>query len=86
MQKRGSYYGEDDQLFISSDGTPVRPHHVRTVLRMCIGRVGLNANLYDVHSLRIGCSSDLFHKGYTLEQIKLAGRWKSNAVYHYLKL
>ena len=69
----------------SLDRSPVTPQHLRSLLRKVLERMNLDGNLYDVHSFRIGRTCDLEKFGYTIDQIKAMGRWKSNAVYRYLK-
>ena len=85
MRTRGNYKTDEEQFFIFSDRSPVKPHHLRTVLRTVLDRLGLDSKLYDVHSLRSGRTCDLAKFGYSVEQIKSMDRWKSNAVYRYLK-
>ena len=82
---KGSYKHDDENLFTFRDGTPVKPEHVRTVLRELLKKLNLNEQLYDTHSFRIGRATDLFKSGFSLEYIKRVGRWKSNAVYRYLR-
>ena len=86
MVLRGGYDSDDEQLFIFKGKIPVQPLQIRNALKTCISRVGLNPDFYDFHSFRAGRSSDLAKLGYTVEQIKRLGRWKSNAVYRYIKL
>ena len=85
MAQRGNYIDDTELLFIFSDGSPLQPHHIRGVLRDLLNQVGLDSSLYDVHSFRIGRTCDLYKYGYSLDQIKSLGRWRSNAVYKYLK-
>ena len=85
IARRGDYINKDENLFIFADKTTVKPEHVRKSLRKCIKNVGLNPNLYDCHSLRAGRTCDLWRAGIPVEQIKAMGRWKSNAIYKYLK-
>ena len=85
MTVRGNYDNTNDQFFVFVDGSPVKPKNFRATLRELLNRLGLNALLYDVHSFRIGRTCDLAKFGYSIEQIKSFGRWKSNAVYTYLK-
>ena len=61
----------------------VTPVQVRAVLKTLIKRINLNPNLYDMHSLRIGMASEMLRNGYSIEQIRIAGHWKSNAVFKY---
>ena len=85
MLHRGNYDRDEEQFFVFADGSPVRPNNLRCVLRSLLDALDLNSQLYDVHSFRIGRTCDLFKYGYSIEQIKAMGRWKSNAVYKYLK-
>ena len=85
MKLRGSYEDEDENLFIFKDKRNVTAPQVRTVLRTCLDNVGLQSELYDCHSFRIGKASSMWDENYTLEQIKRAGRWRSNAIYRYLR-
>ena len=82
---RGNYRELDEQLFIFRDGTPVRACNYRKVLKTLLKAVQVNPDFYDTHSFRIGRATDLRKFGYTIEQIKHLGRWRSNAVYRYLK-
>ena len=84
---RGSYHSDSEPFFVLSDGSPLQPQLLRKTLRHILGaRLNLNASLYDFHSLRIGRTTDMFKMGYTIEQIRNAGRWKSNVVYKYVKM
>ena len=74
-----------DQFFVFSDGTKVKAQHVRKLLRKLIKRLDLNPSLYDTHSFRIGRATDLLKYGYGVDEIKKKGRWKSNAVFNYLR-
>ena len=77
---------EDEQFLIFRDGSNVKPVHMRQILRNILkDDLGLDSNLYDTHSFRIGRATDLFKLGTDIEQIKQLGRWKSNAVYKYLR-
>ena len=86
LELRGyEYESEMEPLFVFIDKTPVTPNNARTVLRECIDAMNLDSSLYDIHSLRIGRTNDLIKFGYSLEEVKLMGRWKSNAVYKYIR-
>ena len=82
---RGDYNDENENFLIFRDGTPVKTSQLRKVLRNCIKKINLNYKLYNFHSLRIGRGNDMLKFGYNIEEIKLAGRWKSNAVYKYIR-
>ena len=73
-----------EQFFIFADNSAVRLEQLRTVLRTLITNMGLQAHLYNVHSLRIGRTGDLMKLSLSVETIKKIGRWRSNAVFTYL--
>ena len=85
LNLRGGYLNNEEPLFVFSDRTPVEAKHVRKLLKLLLKRLQLDHKLYDTHSFRIGRASDLLKNGYSVEAIKMAGRWKSNAVYRYLR-
>ena len=85
LKSRGDYDTKEEPLFIFRDGSPVTATHVRTVLRSVISDLGLDANMYRIHSLRIGHTSDMIKYHWSLAQVKLAGRWCSNVVYKYIR-
>ena len=83
---RGGYHSKSEPFFIFSDGSPVEASHVRWTLRNIFKCLNLDSSLYDCHSFRIGRTTDLFKCGYPVQVIQQVGRWKSNAVYKYIKL
>ena len=85
-QMRNGYLTDDEQYFVFRDHSPVKPYHVRKVLKKILRNIGLNPKLYGTHSFRIGRATDLLINKESVDHIKQLGRWKSNAVYKYLKL
>ena len=84
-RSRGGYRSNSEPFFVFQDGTPVKPRHVRAVLRAILKKLGLNQKLYNTHSFRIGRASDLMKSGMSVDYIKHVGRWKSNAVFKYIR-
>ena len=82
---RGNYRNDSDPFFIYRDQTPVTPQHVHSVLRKTLSALNLNHKLYNMHSIKIGRTSDMLNYGYSVEQIRLVGHWRSNAVYNYIR-
>ena len=82
---RGPYEEEDEPFFIFKDKSAVKPSHIRTILRSSLKQLGLDSKLYNTQSLKAGRTVDLAKFGYDLDRIRKIGRWKSNAVYSYLK-
>ena len=85
MEFRGPYKKEDDPFFVLKDNSHVQSEQVRKTLRLLLTSLNLDGNLYDFHSFRIGRTCDLEKFGYPITVIKSMGRWKSNAVYRYLR-
>ena len=75
---------QQEQFFIYRDHTAVKANDVWKVLKQAIQALGLNSDNYLVHSFRIGRTSDLIKYGYKIGEVRLMGRWKSNAVYRYI--
>ena len=83
---RGEYYDDEENFFVFSSKEPVKAIHVRTILRNCLEALNLNPMLYNTQSWRIGRASDLLFKhNWPIDRIKSAGRWRSNAVFRYLR-
>ena len=85
LQIRGPYINNSDQFFVFADGSPVLPAHMRSCLKRILHITGFRKDLYSVHSLRMGRALDLLNLGLSVETIKKIGRWRSNAVFKYLK-
>ena len=73
MKLRGPFKNKMEQLFIFRERSPVKPEHFRYMLRILLNRLGLNGDLYDIHSFRSGRTVDLAKYGYSIDQIKAMG-------------
>ena len=83
---RGPYESEQEEFFVFRDKTPVPAFKARSMLKCLIKNLGLDDNLYNFHSLRGGHVNDMVKKlNYSMEEAKRAGRWRSTAIYRYLK-
>ena len=86
IAKRGTFCKtEDENFFIYSDRSPVTAEATRKLLKDILKVLNLDPNLYSMHSLRIGRGSDLRKFNYPISEIKRLGRWRSNAVFRYLR-
>lgn len=72
------------QFFIFRSGIAVGAHNFRTVLKEALKRIGVDNSVYNCHSFRHGRCCDLRRLGYSILDLKLVGRWRSNAVYNYM--
>ena len=86
LNRRGPFKSDLDPFFVFSDGSPVTPRQMNVCLKLVLHKAGLDQKLYSVHSLHAGRTCDLFKLGLSVETIKKIGRWRSNAVFRYLKL
>ena len=86
LRARGvDYYSVSEPFFVYRDHSPVEAEDVRKTLATLLKQINLNPTFYSFHSLRAGRVTDMAKWGFTVDQIKQIGRWKSNAVYRYLK-
>ena len=73
-------------IFLSEDGLPVsRSFFSNQLLRAC-HLCGLDPSRYKGHSFRIGAASYAADQGFSDTQIRLLGRWKSNAFLRYIRV
>lgn len=72
------------QFFIFRTGIAVSAHNFRGVLKQALRHIGVNNSVYNCHSFRHGRCCDLRRLGYSILDLKLVGRWRSNSVYNYL--
>ena len=79
---RASVY---EHFFIFRDRTPVGATAFRAALKKVIKAAGLQSNLYSSHCFRAGRMTDMMNMGVPLDVIKKIGRWKSNAVFTYMR-
>ena len=67
---RQSRKDDSEQFFIFKDRTPVSANNYRSILKQTIQLIGLNPDLYQMHSTRTGCAIDLLEMGLSVETIK----------------
>ena len=79
------YRSQSDNFFIFRDGTPVSATNLRKIFKAVLKSAGFDNKLYSLYSLRSGRAGDLLKLGLPVDTIKKVGRWKSNAVFRYLK-
>lgn len=83
LAMRGSRPGP---IFITVDGLPVSRSTFSNQLATAIQLCGLPPARYKGHSFRIGAASHAAEHGFTDTQIRLLGRWKSNAFQKYIRV
>ena len=74
MTARRGFITHKEHFVIFADGSPVPTEQLRKVLKTAIDKIGLQAELYNLHSLRAGRSVDMLKAGYSLSWICEAGR------------
>ena len=86
LSLRLKYWSDEEQFFVYRDRSPVKAARASQVLKKMIKACGIEAHHFSVHGLRSGRACDIFKLGVSVETIRKLGRWKSNAVYKYLKM
>ena len=84
--RNNSYLTKDEHFFIFQGGIEITQLCLRNVLATALSNLGLNSSLYTFQALRAGRVTDLHKWGFTTEQIKIIGRWRSNTVYKIFKI
>ena len=72
-------------LFCWPDGSPITRTFFVDRLNAALQLCNLDPTLYKAHSFRIGAASWASAKGFSDSQIRLLGRWKSNAFLRYIR-
>ena len=75
----------DGQFFINENGSGVTYNQFRSIMNQCLTKSDLSPKYFGTHSFRIGRCTDLHKAGFTKAQIKIMGRWKSNAFEKYIR-
>lgn len=83
LQQRG---GKPGCLFVSLDGSPVSRTRFVAFLKKCLNYCGEDTKNVTSHSFRIGGATNAAQNGYSDDEIKKMGRWKSNALACYIRL
>ena len=84
-QHRSKLSDREEEFFVFKDKSVVTAEHFRYIFKIILKLAGFDERLYGTHSLCAGRSIDLLEMGFSVETIKKMGRWKSNAVYAYLR-
>ena len=80
---RGNHQGA---LFLTQQGTAVLRETFASRLSEAIKLCGLDSSRYKGHSFRIGAASYAALQGMSDAQIRILGRWKSNAFHKYIRV
>ena len=85
IQLKGNCMSYLEPFFIFRGHILVTSTHMRTMLCKMLQLLGFDHKLYGTQAFQAGRASDLLQMGVSVETIKKLGRWKSNAVYNYLR-
>ena len=70
---------QEGAIFVTQTGAPVTRDAFTSQLSEAIRLCGLDRSRYKGHSFRIGAASHAAEQGMSDSQIRIVGRWKSNA-------
>ena len=82
---RGEYTTLNEPFFILPNRNPPTANMLREILKAMLTNLKLDPGWYGTHSFRSGRATDLLKEGYSIDEIKTRGRWKSDAVFDYLR-
>ena len=82
---RKQYASPDEQFFVFRDRSPVMAAHFRAVLHKALEKNNINPMNYSAQGMRTGRATDLLEMGVSVETIRKLGRWKSSAIFTYLR-
>jgi hypothetical protein len=72
-------------IFVFANINPIPRYFFNNKLTDCISFCGLDVTRFKSHSLRIGGASHYANLGYSDSQIRVLGRWKSDAFKKYIR-
>ena len=74
IQIRPRYLSRSEPFFIFQDRSPVKPIHMRQILKSMIHNSGFDQDVYNCQRLHIGRASDLLKMGISVDTIKKTGK------------
>ena len=83
LELRGDKKG---YLFVKEDGKAPSRKEFLAWMREVLSCCKTDAGNYNTHSFRAGMATHMALRGYSTEQIKLAGRWASDAYKKYIRV
>lgn len=72
-------------LFCHLNGSPLTRYQFTAILKRCLCRLKLDFGCYTSHSFRIGAATAAAMAGWSVDAVKQAGRWRSEAYKIYIK-
>jgi hypothetical protein len=78
-------HDEDAPLFLVPGGRHLTKSYMISVTRLLLGLTGHNPALYSGHSYRAGTATTAGDKQFKEWELKMLGRWSSNAYSLYLR-
>ena len=85
LANRPDSISSEENFFVFADRSPIPPNQICSILHATLTLARLDAQFYCFHVFRVGRSCDLLDLGVLVEIIKKIGRWRSNAVFNYLR-
>ena len=86
IEMREDFANNSEQFFVFRDKTPITCPMVQRILKRILNKVNMETAAFDCQSFRSGHACDLLKAIMSIKYIKIMGRWKSNAVFRYLRI
>lgn len=84
LESRGPVH-KDAPLFVNTWGSPIKRGQFTDIIRLLVSCCGLNPDDYSGHSMRAGAATTAADNTFEEHEIKMLGRWASNAYQIYLR-
>ena len=87
LSERARLFGtrQNAPLFQLADGSPLTRCFFNKYLKDTLAKLGFNRDCYSGHSLRAGGATDAADQGFAEWELKLLGRWSSDAYQRYIR-
>ena len=85
LEVRPTYQSITEKFFIFRDRSPAKPSQMRKILKTTLSMASCIPAVYGIHGMHEGRARYFLKARISVETIKKLGRWKSSAVYTYLR-
>ena len=73
-------------LFCHFNGEVLTWYQYKAILKKALNILNIPAAKYNSHSFRIGAATEVVERGYSNEEVRMAGRWKSSVFKNYIRM
>ena len=86
ISQKTLYNDKTSPLFIFPNGTHITKNLLSKTIKLYMSRIGLDPSSYSGHSFRIGGATTMASRNFADWEIKMGGRWSSEAYQRYIRV